>query len=480
MNRLQLIAKNIGILFLSQIVTMVLGLVYIIYIARYLGTDEFGILSFALAFAGIFAVLVDLGLNLLTVREVSRDKSLASKYLGNTIIIKILLALITISLIYLVVTIVKYPQETVNVVYLIGFSVIIGSFSGIFTSIFQANEKMEYQSYGQIINSLLMLAGVLIVIYYGFGLYAIASIYFAVSVLVFIYNFFICSWKFALPKFEIKINFWKLILIEALPFALTSVFVLIYYYMDTIMLSILVPNSNSVIGWYSAAYRIVMPLSFIPAIFFSSVFPVMAIFYEKSINSLSFVFNRSIKYMVIFGIPIATGITLLANKIVLLVYGGSYYPSVIALQILIWSVPLIFVDSAFVYLFNSMNKQIIVAKIMGVVALFNILLNILLIPYYSYIGASIVMVISDVITLVLMIFVLSKTQFKVPFELLKDVLKVIIASISMFIPIILLNNLNIILIILISSLFYVFTFLSLNGLDEDDVKIIKNIFPSKD
>ncbi len=480
MNRLQLIAKNIGILFLSQIVTMVLGLVYIIYIARYLGTDEFGILSFALAFTGIFAVLVDLGLNLLTVREVSRDKSLASQYLGNTIIIKIFLAVITLSLIYLVVTIAKYPQETVNVVYLIGFSVIIGSFSGIFTSIFQANEKMEYQSYGQIINSLLMLAGVLIVIYYGFGIYAVASIYFAVSILVFIYNFFICSWKFALPKFEIKINFWKLILIEALPFALTSVFVLIYYYMDTIMLSILVPNSNSIIGWYSAAYRIVMPLSFIPAIFFSSVFPVMAIFYEKSVNSLSFAFNRSIKYMVIFGIPIATGITLLANKIVLLVYGGSYYPSVIALQILIWSVPLIFVDSAFVYLFNSMNKQIIVAKIMGFVALFNILLNILLIPYYSYIGASIVMLISDVTTLVLMIYVLSKTQFKVPFELLKDVLKVIMASISMLIPIILLNNLNIILIILISSLFYVFTFLSLNGLDEDDVKIIKNIFPSKD
>ena len=480
MNRLQLIAKNIGILFLSQIVTIILGFLYIVYIARYLGTSSFGILSFALAFTGIIAVLADIGLNLLTVREVSRDKSLAGKYLGNTIAIKIILALITLSLIYLVVSIVKYPHETVIVVYLIGFSVIFGSFSGIFTSIFQANEKMEYQSYGQIINSILMFAGVLIVIYYGLGLYAFALIYLAVSIIVLIYNFFICSWKFALPKFEIEINFWKLIIIEALPFALTSIFVLIYYYMDTVMLSILVPNSNSIIGWYSAAYRIVMPLSFIPAIFFSSVFPIMAIFYERSANSLKFAFKRSIKYMVIFGIPFATGITLLANKIVLLVYGVSYIPSVIALQILIWSVPLIFIDSAFVYLFNSMNKQITVAKIMGFVAFFNILLNIILIPYYTYIGASIVMVVSDLITLVLMIFVLSKTQFKVPFELLKDVLKVVISSMSMLIPIILLNDLNIIIIILISSLFYVITFLSLKGLDKDDIKIIKNIFPSKD
>ena len=480
MNRFQLIAKNIGILLLSQIITLILGFLYIVYIARYLGTSGFGILSFAIAFTGIFVVLVDLGLNFLTVREVSRDKSLAGKYLGNTIAIKIILAIITLSLIFLVVNIVKYPQETVIVVYLIGLSVIIGSFSGIFTSIFQANEKMEYQSYSQIINSFLMFAGALIVIYYGFGLYAFALIYFTVSVIVLIYNFFICSWKFTLPKFEININFWKLIIIEALPFALTSIFVLIYYYMDTVMLSVLVPKSNSIIGWYSAAYRIVMPLSFIPAIFFSSIFPVMAIFYEKSKTSLKFAFNRSIKYMVIFGIPIATGITLLANKIVLLVYGMSYFPSVIALQILIWSVPLIYIDSAFVYLFNSMNKQTTVAKIMAIVAFFNILLNIILIPHYSYIGASIVMVISDLITLALLIFVLSNTQFKVPLKLLKNVLKVFISSLAMIIPILLLNNLNIIIIISLSSLVYVITFLSLKGLDEEDIKIIKNILHSKD
>ncbi len=300
MNRFQLIAKNIGILLLSQIITLILGFLYIIYIARYLGTSGFGILSFAIAFTGIFAVLVDLGLNLLTVREVSRDKSLAGKYLGNTLTLKIILALIMLSLIFLVVNIVKYPQETVNVVYLIGFSVIFASFSGIFYSIFQANEKMEYQSYGQIINSFLMFVGVLIAIYYGLGIYAFASVYFAVSVVVLIYSFLICSWKFALPKLEIDLNFWKFIITEALPFALTSIFVLIYYYMDTVMISILIHNSNSIIGWYSAAYRVVMPLSFIPAIFFSSVFPVMSSFYEKSENSLMFAFERSIKYMVYF------------------------------------------------------------------------------------------------------------------------------------------------------------------------------------
>ena len=206
----------------------------------------------------------------------------------------------------------------------------------------------------------------------------------------------------------------------------------------------------------------------------------MANFYEKSQNSLKFLFERSIKYMVIFGIPVATGITLLANKIVLLVYGVSYFPSVIALQILIWSVPLIFIDSAFSYLFSSMNKQSTVAKILGIVAFFNILLNIILIPFYSYIGASIVMIVSDLIASTLMMFVLSSTQFKVPFGLLRDVVKVIISSMAMLIPLILLNNLNLVIIILISALVYIITFISLRGLDEEDIKIIRNIIPSKD
>ena len=398
MNRFQLIAKNIGILFLSQIITIIFGFLYIIYIARYLGTSGFGILSFALAFTGIFVILVDLGLNMLTVREVSRNKSLAGKYLGNTILIKIILSLITLLLIFSVVKIIKYPQETINVVYLIGFSLIFGSFSGIFNSIFQANEKLEYQSLGQIINSFLMFAGVLIAIHYGLGLYAFASIYLIVSMTVLIYSSFVCIWKFALPKIEIDPNFWRFLILEALPFGLTSIFVLIYYYMDTVMLSILITNSYEIIGWYSAAYTLVMPLSFVPSIFFSSVFPVMSNFYGKSEQSLKFAFERSIKYMAIFGIPIATGITVLANKIILLIYGETYFPSVIALQILIWSVPLIFIDSSFAYLFSSINKQATVAKIMGIVAFFNILLNIKLIPLYSYIGASIVMVVSDLIT----------------------------------------------------------------------------------
>ena len=91
MFNVQRMAKNTFVLSISQILSYLLAFFYTIAIARYLGADGFGILSFALAFAGIFGILADLGLNTLAVKEIAKDKSLAKKYLGNFIFTKIIL-----------------------------------------------------------------------------------------------------------------------------------------------------------------------------------------------------------------------------------------------------------------------------------------------------------------------------------------------------------------------------------------------------
>ena len=83
MNTVQRIAKNTGVLLVSQIASYIIGFFFVMYTARYLGAAGFGILSFALAFTGIFGVFSDLGLSTLTVREAARDKSLARKYFRN-------------------------------------------------------------------------------------------------------------------------------------------------------------------------------------------------------------------------------------------------------------------------------------------------------------------------------------------------------------------------------------------------------------
>ena len=78
---------------------MGLGFFYLIFSARYLGPELFGLLTFGLAFTGIFGLLLDLGLNNLAIREVARDKSRANVYLSNITFIKLLMGVVTFGLI---------------------------------------------------------------------------------------------------------------------------------------------------------------------------------------------------------------------------------------------------------------------------------------------------------------------------------------------------------------------------------------------
>ena len=101
MNTVQRIAKNTGVLLVSQIASFIIGFFFIMYTARYLGAAGFGInpfaskslygkmlrISFALAFTGIFGVFSDLGLSTLTIREVARDKSLAGQILSSILML---------------------------------------------------------------------------------------------------------------------------------------------------------------------------------------------------------------------------------------------------------------------------------------------------------------------------------------------------------------------------------------------------------
>jgi O-antigen/teichoic acid export membrane protein len=138
MSAVQKLAKNTTLLFISQIISYILGFFITMYTAQYLGTSGFGMLSTALSLAAIFAVFTDLGLGTITTREVSRDKSLQNKYFSNTSILRLILALLTFGLIILYVTIINltsyhYPPETTILIYIIGASIIFNGLAGTFS-----------------------------------------------------------------------------------------------------------------------------------------------------------------------------------------------------------------------------------------------------------------------------------------------------------------------------------------------------------
>ena len=473
MDTVNKIAKNTSILFSATLISYLFGFFTTLYAARYLGAEEFGVISLALALTGIYIIFTDLGLNTLIVREISRDKTLVDSYVTNITLIKLMLVVITFGLLILTIKILGYSQQVTYVVILITFSMIFTSFSGLFNSIFQAYEKMEYQSIGTILNAALILLGVLIAIYYNLSVITFAFVYVIASFIVLIYSFMVYSWKFALPKIIIDLSFWKPTIKEALPYGITGIFATVYLWIDSIILSVMV--GNEVVGWYNAAYRLVFIFLSLYAVYMISIFPVMSGFYKSSKKSIKIVYERSFKYLLIVSFPLAVFITLMANKIILFIYGTGYIPSIITLQILIWTIVFMFINNLSYYLLGSINKPLIGVKIFAFGAILNIILNLLLIPKFSYIGSAYATVITEISMLPIFLHILLKTEYAEIKPLTNDLPRILLSNIVLTVVIIYLTYLNIFLIILIGVSVYIVMILITQTLDSEDIFLIKSL-----
>ena len=148
---------NTGWLFGDKILRMGIGLLVGVWVARYLGPKQFGLLNYAVAFVALFTSVASLGLNSIVVRDLVQDPSTAETTMGTAFVLSVLgglsafgLALLTFISIVLYVNIANffthmYPPQTVLVIYIIGASIILNGLSGTFTAIFQALQKMEYR-----------------------------------------------------------------------------------------------------------------------------------------------------------------------------------------------------------------------------------------------------------------------------------------------------------------------------------------------
>ena len=473
MNGVRTLAKNTTVLLVANIISYLLGLFTTLYTARYLGVEGFGVLSLALSLTGIFGVFTDLGLTTLTTREVSRNKSLANKYIGNTAVIKIIYSFLTFGLIALVVYIIGYPQEVKTIVYLITLSVILAAFTGIFNSIFQAFQKMEYMSLNIILNAILMITGILIVIHFGLGIIALSSVYLISSAIVLVVTLIIYSWKFFIPKMGIDLKFWKPTIKEASFFGVSNILVVIYFYIDSLILSLMV--GYSAVGIYNASYKLIIVLLVIPGIFMTSIFPLMSQHFESSKNLLKIEYEKSVKYLFAIAVFIFVYGFIFSDKIILIIYGTAYIPSIAALQTLIFVIPIIFITNLFGNLLGAINRQRILIIITGISALFNVVLNYILIPKFSYIGASVATVVTEGLVFILMFYYISKYFLRISIK--ENISKTIIPGILIFVLVYYLKmNINWLLAAILGVLIYVFLLFIFKIITKEDFEIFKTIF----
>ncbi|VVB90881.1 Polysaccharide biosynthesis protein [uncultured archaeon] len=471
MNTTRRVAKNVLILTISDLINKVLSLLLVVYIARYLGDVDFGKYSFAFAFSNFFLIFADIGLSTLIIRDIARNKMQAGKYLGNILIIKSVLGVIVLGSILSTITVMGYPFDTAIVVYIVGFSLILGSMAGSFQSIFIAYEEMEYPAIITIVGRLIFIGAGLATLFLGYGLITLVLIFLISNIFSLFLSAFFTYKKFTKPIFDIDYNFCKYLIKTGSPFLLTGIFASIYFYINTILLSMM--KGDAVVGWYNAAYNLLGALIPFLSYFMAAMFPVFSRLAKTSGNDLTMAFKESMRYLFIFTLPIVVGTTLIAENIIYFLYGAQFSESISTLQILIWALLFMSMSLVLMTFLNSTDRQMFVTKTTACGAVINVALNILLIPKYSLIGASIATVITEASLFVLYYYFVSKYQHISSIH--KIVNKPVIAVLVMSIFVLYLREANIFMIIGIAAFIYIGVLLMIKGFTEDDLKILKKI-----
>ena len=285
--------------------------------------------------------------------------------------------------------------------------------------------------------------------------------------------YFISSAKIVRIGFSFDFEFWKFLIRESIPFWLIGVFEFIYFRIDTVMLSVM--KDYAVTGWYSAAYRIIEVLMKIPVMISAALFPTMARLHAESVKSLQVLYQKVTKYLWLLAFPVATGGIILSKEIIGLIYKEQFNNSVLALQILMLAMLFIFVN----YFIGNLLMAINLAKVFmistGICALFNVLINLALIPYFSYAGAAWATVMTEALNFTILFYYAFKHGYKI--NLAGILYKPIIACAIMAAVILLtMGNAYFLIKIAVGIAVYFLVIILLGGIGKEEIEYLKEVF----
>lgn len=439
-----------------------------ILLARYLGVAGYGELAFAIAFVGFFTILGDFGLSVYTIKEVSANKDLAPEYMSSGLVLSVSLSILVAVLIVVAGSLLKLDGKLLTVICLIGLSYLLRNMGGFLSSFLRAYEKMSYLAVIEFIYKgalFVFCAGCLFLKY---GLVAIASGYLAAEG---IYLFLMIStvFKFVKPQMPVAVPDYKNILLKILPYGLSALTVTVYFNADIVMLSFF--KDKQAVGLYSVAYTLFMASGVFSSVYFGAVFPVLSRLFKTSSNGLGKAYEKTFKFLLIAGLPISFGGPVLAGKIMSTLYGPGFSASAAPYAILSSLTVLMYLNAFMGHFFAATDRARDSFKMLGISCLLNVVLNLLLIPRFSYLGSAVATVISELAFFSLSMNKLGDTAYcLVPWKLTGKLLVFcgLMAAVLLALP-----GLNLFLSVLLGMLVYLICVLASGTLTAEDTALLK-------
>lgn len=454
--------RNFLSLSIAQFISRLISLSVIVYLARILAPANFGKVSFAQAVIIYFMLFSSLGLTTLGTRETARNKGAINTYVNNIISLRLILAFLSFGLLIVFVNLIHKSSEIKLLIVLYGFILFPNVL--LVEWLFQGVERMGSIGISRILTMLFYGASVFIFIRSPGQLLLVPCFWVLGNFISVVFLMYIFTKQFGKIKLRFDFSFWKDLLKRAIPMGTASIMIQIYYNFDIVMLGFI--KEDKVVGWYNAAYRIVLFVWVFIPLFISVIFPLMSRYYKESREKLETLIISSTRLLSVVAFPLGVGGMILARPIMSFLYGEEFSGGVVALQILIWSVVIICVRCSYEHSFLACDKE--KRYLFGVIwgAFTNIALNLLLIPRFSLRGAAIATVISEFVFSGYLFYYLRIVN---RMEIIKHLLKPFIAAALMGFIIYYLKGLNIFLLLSAGIIIYSVLILLLKGVTFEEI-----------
>jgi len=387
--------KNTSWLLGNRAYGMLVGFFVSVLVTRYLGVENYGTLSYAISFVGLFGFIANLGIEQVLYRDLIKHKHKENELIGTALMLRLVSGsvamLIAIAFAYL-------TKEQSNIMFLI--TVISASFIfqafNVINYAFQARVHAKFPSIATFIVVSILAVLKLIVVLGGKGFYYFAVIYTLESLLYGIIFLYFYNKYYSSPfgwKFDKRIA--KEMLIESAPLLLSTVFISIYSRIDQVLLKNMI--NVSAVGIYDVAVRLSELWYFIPTILVGSLFP--SIVNAKNTDEKVYAKRFISLTLMLVSLSAITGliVTVFAHFMLSILYGQEFIGGYRVLQLYVWSgigMSLGMVINQFL-ITEKLARTILYTSIIGMVL--NLALNLILIPKYGINGSAFATLVSYIV-----------------------------------------------------------------------------------
>ena len=403
MNR---IFKNTSALFSAHLIGRLGSLVITIWLMpRFFSEYELGGYFVAIALTNLIASITELGIHNPLIREMTLNLSQTRHFLGNALLVRLVLSVVAYVLMIFIGIILGYDSIILTMILYLGLAEIVNSIAQLYRCVFRAYEQMQFEAWTVVAErgSFVLIGSVAILV--GYDIISVCQVMLIASGVNLILSIGYTRFRFTRLSFDPSRRLVKILMQQAIPFAIGNLFHLIYFRIDAVMLSKLSPDGVDANTWYGLAYTIVNAFTTLPGAFMmGAMFPILSRAYENEREKLSEIYTFGVRWMVICAVPLAVGLAIVSHEISAVLF-LKYTPDVVnkianVLQLLSVSGGMIFLTTVIFAVLRAADKRRVFSVLMGTTALLNISLNLVLIPRYSHVGAAIAMVISEVYLLV--------------------------------------------------------------------------------